>query len=167
MIPLRGRDVRTMLDEYGIHVPVTDARYLAHGELERGIPLRIEGIVEGDGSRKIVISTGDRPVERLSPVPGTAAESMLEQLHTEGVPLTAQMIATLTHVLSSCSRLFENDEIDRFELAPLYIRENDYRVIGAKIWRKARLRVRSRLAPHAHDVGAVFPYRPSRPRRLR
>lgn len=158
---LRVQDVVELLRRFEIHAPTTDERFLAHAEVDRGARLWIRVAPALDGAR---ISIGHAAFRtwRLLPLAEHQAREMIAQLESDGlVALTDNARGMLVHLLERAARLCEHASIVTLVLDPIFVRENDYTILGVGMWADRRLRLRRRLAADAHDRGAVFPYRPT------
>ncbi|HEV2261205.1 MAG TPA: hypothetical protein VGR69_02815 [Candidatus Rubrimentiphilum sp.] len=162
MYPLVYDDAQELLGRYGIHAPVSDERFLRHGQIDLGVPIGIEAFADETGQKFIALHAHDFGTVRPCPLTYEVAESMVEQLHAEGcVPLSGIMRLMLTNLLVRSTKLFLKENLENLSLSPIYVRKNDYRIGAVKVFSGKNLRVHKRLAPDAHDRRAVFPYRPT------
>lgn len=159
---LSETEAAELLRRYKIHTPVSDERYLAHADLDRGYQAAIAiGPHHGESST-IALVHGDYRIERLVPLSEFEAAAMVEQLRTAGmVPLGESVSAMLANVLVQAAKLYEQESLAALALDPIFIRTNDYRVANVTIDARKKTAVKKRLAGAAHDAGAVFPYRPT------
>jgi hypothetical protein len=149
-----------LLHRYGIHAPVTDARYLSHAQVDRGYRLSIE--LSREDVPHIVVRHGVTEVLSLLPLAEFAANGLISALCAPGIPtLSPRAHAMLAHLLVQSSKLFVAENLSFIALDPVYLRDNDYRVINVRGRAKKRLRVKKRLTPAAHDASGVFAYRPT------
>lgn len=158
---LRQQDVVELLRRYEIHPPTSDERYLAHAQIDRGVRLWLRVEPAFDGMR---ISLGHESIRvwRLLALSHEAAQGMVDQLASEAaLPLTENARGLLAHVLERVGRVCEAASLMALVVDPLFVRENDYTIVDVGMWADRRLRLRRRLAPDAHDRGAVFAYRPT------
>lgn len=156
---LDSNHVTSLLKQYGIHVPVTDERFLSHAALDRGTALRIECASNAYG-KQIILNCENYESTRFCPLGPDEAQSMVDDLHRlHLIPEHGQTRNTLAHLLMKCAELYVAEDLQRFTLAPVYLRENDYRIGAAEMAHAGMLEHRTRLAPEAHDKGAVFAYR--------
>ncbi len=155
------QDIVELLRRYEIHAPSTDERFLAHARVDRGVRLWVRAAPAYDGMR-ISIGHGEYRTGRLLPLTAYEAEAMVAQLESEGaVPLGVQSRGMLAHLLERAARICEQAGVMTLLFDPIFVRENDYTILGVGMWADRRLRLRRRLAPDAHDRGAVFAYRPT------
>ena len=158
---LRAQDVVELLRRYEIHPPTSDERYLAHAKTDRGVRLWLRVEPAFDGMR-ISLGHESARVWRLLPLSHFEAQEMVAQLASDAaVPLTENARGLLAHLLERAGRLSETASLMTLVFDPLFVRENDYTIVGVGMWADRRLRLRRRLAPDAHDRGAVFAYRPT------
>jgi hypothetical protein len=97
---------------------------------------------------------------RQCPLTEAGATQLAAELHDAGaIPGVRQERQMLQHLLVRCSRLYMDEGLEWLRLAPVYLRENGYRVGNASMWSKAKLTARKRLDSHAHDKAALFAHR--------
>ncbi len=159
---LSYEDAGELLDRHGIHAPVDDERERRHGRSGRGTPIGIEAVHGENGQSFIALRAHRYVTMRLCSVSLSSAQSMVGQLHLEGrVPLSPTLRLMLTNLLVRASKLFVEEALEQFLIDPVYVREHDYRIGRVKMLSTKEPHIRKRLAPDAHDRGAVFAYRPT------
>lgn len=162
MYLLPYEDARALLDRHGIHAPFDDEHERRGFRIDRGTPIGIQAVHDENGQSFIALHAHRFGTMRLCPVSLLSAESMVDQLHVEGrVPLSPTLRLMLTNLLVRASKLFVEEALEKLSLDPVYVRERDYRIGRAKMLSTKELRIHKRLAPDAHDRGAVFAYRPT------
>lgn len=154
-------EAEVLLKRYGIHAPVTDQRFLEHADLERGTPVQIT-CLDSRGREEIVLTCQDFTASKPCPLTQEDAANMVNDLQQRHlIPDRGHERHTLEHLLLRCSELFAAEHLERLRLAPVYLRENDYRVAAAEFTHRGAVDAKPRLDPGAHDTGAVFAYRPT------
>jgi len=149
-----------LLRRYGVHVPVTDERFAGHADLERGTPLQVVFRPDERYGRVAAVTCAGVEVVRACPLTREKAAGIVDKLRRRGVlPALYQERATLTHLLVRCSELYLRENLERLELDPVYLRQNDYRIAGVQLVPQGPLHAEPRLEPHAHDKNAVFAHR--------
>lgn len=151
---LKPAKVELLLKKFGIHAPAADQ--------DRGTALRITCHNDALGRKQIAVACLD--FESFKPCPLTTedAASIVNALHERHlIPGHAHEGHTLEHLLLRCSELFVAEDLESLSLAPVYLRENDYRVAHAEMAHKGPVEAKARLDPDAHDKSAVFDYRPT------
>ncbi len=162
MYLLAYEDATELLNRHGIHAPVDDEHERRQRRIDRGTPIGIQAVHDENGQSFIALRAHHFGTMRLCPVSLSSAESMVDQLHLEGrVPLKPTLRLMLTNLLVRASKLFVEEALEQFSLDPVYVREHDYRIGRVKMLSTKELHVHKRLAPDAHDRGAVFAYRPT------
>ena len=151
-----------LLDRHGIHAPVSDERFLSHGDTDRGIRMRIVCAPDERWGSTIAVSCNGEDVSRTIPLTREKAAGIVDKLRRRKlVPAASAEQHTLTNLLMRCSDLYVAENLESLVLDPLYLRENDYRVGSAAMTSSHAGETHERLGPHAHDTGAVFAYRPT------
>ncbi|HEV3153836.1 MAG TPA: hypothetical protein VGZ02_08545 [Candidatus Baltobacteraceae bacterium] len=159
---LTQEDLGILLKRYGIHAPVTDERFLGHADVDRGIVLEIACEPDDRYGKILAVTCQDERVFRSCPLTREKASGIVDKLRRRGVlPDRAQERNTLTNLLVRCADLYSREQLESLELSPVYLRENDYRIGCAHANALGSAAVKPRLAPHAHDKGAVFAHRPT------
>lgn len=152
--------VRRLLAKYAILPPVIDERYLEHGDITRGTRLHVFCFQSPTVGKCIVVASNRMKWLRACPLSDIEAAQLVREIHElHAIPGSRQEQQTLQHLLVRCSRLYVNEHLLRLRLAPVYLRENGYRIGNASIWSTARIAAAKRLNPHAHDKAAVFAHR--------
>jgi hypothetical protein len=161
MYLLPYQDARELLDRHGIHAPVGHEQG-RRSRIDCGTPIGIQAVRDENGQSFIALRAHHFGTMRMCPVSLSFAESMVDQLHLEGqVPLSPTLRVMLTNLLVRASKLFVEEALEQLSLDPVYVREHDYRIGRARMFSTKELHVHKRLAPDAHDRGAVFAYRPT------
>jgi len=161
MYLLSNADAVELLNRHGIHAPVDGERARRRLQIDRGTPIGIQAVHDENGQSFIALRAHRFGTMRLCPVSFLSAESMVEQLHAEGcVPISPAVRLMLVNLLVRASKLFVEEALEQLSLDPVYVREHDYRIGWLKMFSTKELHVHKRLAPDAHDRGAVFAHRP-------
>src|SRR5579872_621096 len=154
---LPAETTHALLAKYHIHKPVTDERFLHHADVTRGVPLSIICLTDPYAGKQIIVSSNRKRCVQACPLSLQHAEMLVGELGDQGIfsstPAEREMLA---HLLLRCSELFVHEGLQRFYLAPVYVRPNDYRIGHASMSSGSRISIEQRLDPHAHDKGAVF-----------
>lgn len=154
--------IENLLRTYGIHTPVRDERFMSHAQLDRGTRLRILCVDDPMRGNCITVTSKRFKSTQACPLSPDDAASLVNELRrVHLIPDETHERNTLEHLLLRCSTLYTSEKLKRLELSPLYLRANDYRIAGVKIEPGLPLDAQPRLAPDAHDTGAVFAYRPT------
>ena len=152
--------VRRLLAKHAILPPVIDERYLEHGDVTRGTRLHVFCFRSPAAGKCIVVTCNRLKWLRVCPLSETEAAQLVSDIHQEhAIPGSRQEQQTLQHLLVRCSRLYIGERLQRLRLAPVYLRENGYRIGNASMWSTAKIAAAKRLEPHAHDKAAVFAHR--------
>lgn len=150
-----------LLRIYGINPPVTDERFAAHHDLDAGIPVTMDAVNEPDLGQCVRLKISGKRFARMCPVTEDEAAAMVSQFHDEHLlPPDEKLDRTLVHLVLKCSKLFLEAGVGELHLV-LYLTPQGYRTHAVYMLRTRMLPVKRRLAPDAHDVGAVFPWRPT------
>lgn len=157
---LSANAVATLLAKYHIQPPVTDERFLEHADVTRGTQLSLLCFEGKDSRKRLAVGWNRMRWLHECPISEDDAAQTLRELHAAGaVPAAYQEQHTLQHLLVRCSHLYLDEGLLRLRLAPVYLRENGYRIGSAWMWSKSPVTVPRRLEPDAHDKAAVFAHR--------
>ena len=159
LITVDNQTAVRLLRIYGINPPVTDERFLAHHDVDAGIPVTIDGISDPEFGPSIRLKVAGRRSLRMCPVSEFEAETLVAEFHTEQLlPADSKMDRTLMTLLLKCSKLYQDSGISELHLV-LYLTPQGYRTHAVYMLRARNLSIRRRLDSSAHDAGAVFPWR--------
>lgn len=159
LITVDNQTATRLLRIYGINPPVADERFLAHHDVDTGIPATIDGIADPEYGPAIRLKISGRRSTRMCPVTEFEAETLVAEFHAEQLlPVDPKMDRTLVHLLVKCSKLYQDSGISELHLV-LYVTPQGYRTHAVYMLRARNLAIRRRLAPGAHDAGAVFAWR--------
>ncbi|MHB8461559.1 MAG: hypothetical protein ACYDA1_02835 [Vulcanimicrobiaceae bacterium] len=162
-VHLDDAEAHTLLERFGLHVPITDERYLAHAQVNRGLCVTIDGHFDEDlGAKVIELLVDSVSAHRMCPLSELQANALLDEIHAKRdiFPHESAFSHMVTHLLIKCSKLYSESGIDGFVLYPVYLQEKDYRIGVARMFRSKALHLKERLEPHAHDRKAAFYHRP-------
>ena len=156
LITVDNQTATRLLRIYGINPPVADERFLAHHDVDTGIPVTIDGVPDPEYGPSIRLKISGRRSARMCPVTEFEAETLVAEFHTEPLlPADPKLDRTLVHLLVKCSKLYQDSGISELHLV-LYVTPQGYRTHAVYMLRARNLAIRRRLAPGAHDAGAVF-----------
>ncbi len=159
-IRIPAAEAAEILKHFRINPPTTDARFLEHAEIERGIKAVIEGYSDPDFGNSIRVSIGSTVVSRACPLTAWLAQGIAGELRERGaIPPSVTLGRALAHLVRRCSTMYEKSGISMFALNPVYVSERGYRIVGALMEHTGPLHVPTRLSPDAHDRRAQFAYR--------
>jgi hypothetical protein len=152
-IPLRDPEmIRSAYQFFAAEAEVFGDRVIAQDFIPPGTNLTIAGRKDDEGRKLLALRCGEHGLERLVPIESAAAESLAANVlaHDHRGP-SVHWRRMLEHLVGRASRLFESPNIDSLVLEPIRLHENTYTVLDAEIGSTSRLRIRTRLARHAHD----------------
>lgn len=155
------KTTETLLERYGIQSPVTDKRFAAHADLQRGTRIDIHCELDPVWGKRLKLKCDRLELSRSCPIEADEAQVLSDQLRQAGLlSQRSQKSKTLEHLLHSASNLYVSEGLDLLHLA-VYLRENGYRVANVRMEHSGSLHAKRRLEPGAHDKGAVYAYRPT------
>lgn len=161
LITVDSQTAMRLLRIYGINTPVTDERFAAHHDLEGGIPVTLDGVVDPELGPAIRLKISKQRGMRMCPVAEYEAETLVNEFHAAGVLAPEEKRdRTLVHLLVKCSKMYMDSGIGELHLV-LYLTPQGYRTHAVYMLRSRNVTVKKRLTPNAHDAGAVFPWRPT------
>lgn len=159
LITVDSQTATRLLRIYGINPPVTDERFLAHHDVDAGIPVTIDGMLDSEFGPAIRLKISGKRSLRMCPVTEYEAQALVAEFHTASLlPADPKVERTLVHLLVKCSKLYQDSGISELHLV-LYVTPQGYRTHAVYMLRARNLAIRRRLAPGAHDAGAVFAWR--------
>lgn len=159
LITVDNQTAIRLLRIYGINPPVADERFLAHHDVDTGIPVTIDGVADPEFGPSIRLKISGRRSARMCPVTEFEAETLVAEFHAEQLlAVDPKVDRTLVHLLMKCSKLYQDSGISELHLV-LYITPQGYRTHAVYMLRTRNVSIRKRLAPNAHDTGAVFAWR--------
>ncbi len=159
LITVDNQTATRLLRIYGINPPVADDRFLAHHEVDAGIPITIDGVADPEFGPSIRLKISGRRSARMCPVTEFEAETLVAEFHAEQLlAVDPKVDRTLVHLLMKCSKLYQDSGISELHLV-LYLTPQGYRTHAVYMLRTRNVSIRRRLSPGAHDTGAVFAWR--------
>jgi len=148
-----------MLHSYGINTPVADERFTRHADLEKGIPFTIDAWDDAYFGRNVGLTIGCRHSVGPSPLNELEAERLVEEFRIAHLlPGIQAEGRALSHLLVKCAHMYADACLNRLHLTG-HLTPRGYRINDVHMSGGALLDAVPRLDPHAHDRGAVFPWR--------
>lgn len=159
LITVDSQTATRLLRIYGINPPVTDEHFLAHHDVQTGIPATVDGVVDPEFGPSIRLKISGKRSSRVVPVSECEAESLVAEFHAENLlPDDTKADRTLVHLLVKCSKLYQDSGISELHLV-LFVTPQGYRTHAVYMLRTRHVAVRRRLSPDSRDTGAVFAWR--------
>lgn len=159
LITVDNQTASRLLRIYGINPAVADERFLAHHDVNAGIPVTIDGVSDPEFGPSIRLKISGRRASRMCPVSEFEAETLVAEFHAEKLlNVDAKADRTLVHLLEKCSKLYQDSGISELHLV-LYLTPQGYRTHAVYMLRTRNVSIRRRLSAGAHDDGAVHPWR--------
>lgn len=127
LITVDSQTAIRLLRIYGINSPVTDERALAHHDVQSGIPVTIDGVVDPEFGQSIRLKISGKRFSRMLPIAESEAQSLVAEFHSDDLPaLYANADRTLVQLLLKCSKLYRDSGISELHLV-LYLTPQGYR----------------------------------------
>lgn len=148
LITVDNQTATRLLRIYGINPPVVDEHFLAHHDVDTGIPVTIDGMPDPQAGPSIRLKVSGRRSARMVPVSECEAETLVAEFHAEHLlPADAKVDRTLVHLLVKCSKLYQDSGISELHLV-LYTTPQGYRTHAVYMLRMRNLAIRRRTRCH-------------------